>query len=118
MVRLLAVISLICTVTACKKTPSDATIEQVWADRCATCHGDGDGHGEAAARLDPRPRNLRDPVWQSARDDATIGKTIIEGGASVGRSPLMPPHPDLDDRRAELVAYVRGLAGPATATTR
>jgi len=107
-----AVSSALLTLAACSKRTADAPIEQVWAQRCATCHGAaGKGDGEAAVRLDPRPRDLTDPAWQKARDDASIGRTILEGGAAIGRSSLMPPHPDLAPRKAELVAWVRSLSG-------
>lgn len=83
---------------------------EIWAQRCATCHGaSGRGDGGAAVHLDPKPRDLTDPVWQDARDDTTLAKVILDGGAAVGRSSLMPPHPDLGPRIGELVAWIRRL---------
>ncbi len=97
--------------SGCQKSDPNTPIEQIWQKRCVRCHGaDGAGDGVAAGRLDPKPRDLRDRKWQTSRSDAKIGQAIIEGGDSVGRSGLMPPHPDLVGRRAELVKWVRQLA--------
>jgi hypothetical protein len=42
-----------------------------------------------------------------------IRKVIKEGGASVGKSPIMPPQADLSDEQIDnLVAFVRSLASP------
>lgn len=79
---------------------------------CETCHGaQGKGDGPAGAALNPKPRDLTDPAWQSKVSDDAIRKVIKEGGQAVGLSPLMPPwgaqlnDKDLDD----LVAFIRSL---------
>ena len=57
---------------------------------CVTCHGDtGKGDGAASASLDPKPANFGDPGFWKTRDDAAVKKVIKEGGAAVGKSPLM-----------------------------
>jgi len=57
---------------------------------CATCHGRaGDGTGSAGAALDPRPANFTDAAFWAERDMDRIVNVITNGGASVGRSPLM-----------------------------
>ena len=57
---------------------------------CASCHGAaGDGAGPAGLALDPRPANFTDPAFWAERDRARIVQVITNGGASVGRSPLM-----------------------------
>lgn len=57
---------------------------------CASCHGAaGDGTGAAGLALDPRPANFTDPAFWAERDMARIVTVITNGGASVGRSPLM-----------------------------
>lgn len=57
---------------------------------CASCHGAaGDGTGAAGLALDPRPANFTDPAFWAERDRARIVNVITNGGASVGRSPLM-----------------------------
>ena len=80
-------------------SPAAAEASQIFATRCSTCHGTaGDGNGPAGAALNPRPRNFHDGAWQSATPDAQIERIIREGGAAVGKSPLMPGNPDLVSR--------------------
>jgi mono/diheme cytochrome c family protein len=59
---------------------------------CQTCHGEtGAGDGFNAFNLDPRPRDLSDPSFQTKKSDAELADTIRRGGAGVGLSALMPP---------------------------
>lgn len=80
---------------------------------CAACHGEhGDASGPTAAALNPKPRNFNDPEWQASVTDDHLSTTILKGGPSVGKSPLMPPHPQLAQKPqvvAELVKLVRGF---------
>jgi mono/diheme cytochrome c family protein len=70
--------------------------EQIYKTRCTTCHGaSGKGDGPAGAVLNPKPRDLGDPVWQKSVTDEHIEKIVLNGGPSVGKSPLMPANPDL-----------------------
>jgi mono/diheme cytochrome c family protein len=93
-----------------------AEAEQIFATRCVTCHGaTGKGDGAAAAALNPKPRDYSDAKWQAETTDELIAKAIREGGAAVGKSPLMPPNPDLvakPDVVAALVAKVRSFKAP------
>ncbi|MEY4577848.1 MAG: hypothetical protein RL701_2551 [Pseudomonadota bacterium] len=94
--------------------PTPVTADLIFSTRCATCHGqDGKGDGPAAKALNPKPRDYSDAAWQKSVTDAQIKKTIVEGGASVGKSPLMAPNADLADKPVvldELVKIVRGFA--------
>lgn len=87
--------------------------EEVFTQRCATCHGsDGKVSGPAAANLNPKPRDYTDPQWQSSATDDTIRTIIVKGGAAAGKSPLMPPNPDLESRPEVvngLVAKIRSF---------
>src|SRR5258705_1966742 len=78
---------------------------------CATCHGpDGKGNGQAAAALNPRPRNYTDKAWQASVTDDDIRKIILNGGAAVGKSAQMPAQPQLrgkPDVVDELVKIIR-----------
>jgi cytochrome c553 len=78
---------------------------------CASCHGqDGTGNGPGAAQLNPKPRNYTDKAWQASVTDDQITKTILMGGAAVGKSPAMPAQPQLKEKPqvvAELVRIVR-----------
>ena len=66
---------------------------------CAVCHGmDGTGNGPGAETLNPKPRNYTDPQWQATITDDQIRKTILLGGAGVGKSAMMPPNPNLKDQ--------------------
>lgn len=80
---------------------------------CATCHGQsGKGDGPAAAALETKPRNYTDKAWQAGVTDAQIKKIILEGGAAVGKSPLMPAwtqFADKPDVLNELVKIVRSF---------
>jgi uncharacterized membrane protein len=73
--------------------------------RCATCHG-ATGKGDGVA-LVPKPRDYTDHAWQAAITDEQLRKVILEGGAAVGKSPLMPANPDLADKRELLDGLVR-----------
>jgi mono/diheme cytochrome c family protein len=90
--------------------PSEAArkeAEQIFATRCFTCHGPtGKGDGPASQGLTPPPRNFHDPAWQASVTDEHIEKIIKFGGAAVGKSPAMPPNPDLMSK-AEIVAALR-----------
>jgi mono/diheme cytochrome c family protein len=92
--------------------PADEA-KQTFSTLCVTCHGaDGKGDGVAAANLNPKPRNYTDKAWQASVTDDQLAKVILEGGAAVGKSPLMPPNPQLKDKPqviAELVKIVRGF---------
>jgi mono/diheme cytochrome c family protein len=98
---------------AAPRPDAGAAGAQLFAARCATCHGPaGDGRGPAAAGLSPAPRDLRDPAWQASVSDAHIEQVIAGGGPAVGLSPLMPAQPDLARDRARLEslrAHVRSL---------
>lgn len=96
--------------------PSDPVAEaaEIFQSRCTVCHGEkGHGDGPGSAALEPKPRNLSSPEWQTSVTDEHIQKIIVYGGSAVGKSATMPANPDLDARPevvAELVKVVRGLA--------
>lgn len=84
-----------------------AEASKFYAGRCVPCHGtQGRGDGPAGGALNPHPRNFTDRAWQGTVTDAHIEKTILQGGPSVGKSPLMPPHADLNGK-PELLAAMR-----------
>ena len=99
------------TASAGKVTPE---IKEMFRQRCASCHGEtGHGDGPASAALNPKPRAYSDVAWQNSVKDEDIKKTITMGGAAVGKSPVMPASPDLNDKPEldGLVAYVRSFKG-------
>jgi mono/diheme cytochrome c family protein len=86
--------------------------KEVFNSRCATCHGtSGHGDGPASAALNPKPRNYTDAVWQKSVTDDQIKKTILYGGAAVGKSPVMPASPDLESKPEVLDALVKLVRG-------
>lgn len=88
-------------------------VRDMFKTRCGPCHGEsGHGDGPAAAALTPKPRNYTDGAWQKSVKDEDIKKTVLYGGAAVGKSAAMPANPDLDGKPEldGLVALVRGFA--------
>lgn len=76
-----------------------AQAKEIYAQRCTLCHGaNGQGDGPASASLQPRPRNYADPAWQASVTDVYLQKVILEGGAAVGKSMMMPGNEDLRDK--------------------
>ena len=98
---------------AASSPPPDpaAEAETLFKSRCVVCHGDhGAGDGPGAAALVPKPRAFADATWQESITDENIKKIILEGGPAVGKSPGMPPNPDLqgkDDVVSALVKLIR-----------
>ena len=79
--------------------------------KCSVCHGTtGHADGPGAAALNPKPQVFVDAAWQEKVKDDEITKAILGGGVAVGRTPGMPPNPDLQSKPdvvAELVKIVR-----------
>ena len=79
---------------------------------CATCHGE-EGHGDGfnAYNLDPKPRDLADPVLQAARSDDDLAAVIRSGGGAAGLSTGMPPWGRTLNERSirNLVEYLQTL---------
>jgi len=90
--------------------PADpaADAKKLFSTRCVVCHGDhGAGDGPGAAALTPKPRAFSDASWQGGVTDEQIGKTIVEGGAAVGKSAAMAANPDLADKPDEVKELVK-----------
>ena len=84
-----------------------STAKTTFNAKCVVCHGSvGLGDGPGAAALTPKPRAFSDAAWQASVADEQIVKAIIEGGASVGKSPNMPPNPELADKPEVVKALV------------
>lgn len=81
---------------------------------CASCHGtSGKGDGPGAAALNPKPRDYTDAKWQASVTDEQLEKIILKGGIGVGKSPTMPPSPDLENKPEvldEMIALIRAFA--------
>lgn len=87
--------------------------KDIFKKKCLVCHGEsGQGDGPGSAALDPKPRNFTDAEWQKGVSDEQLSKTIIGGGAAVGKSAIMPGNPELKGKPEEvkaLVAIIRGF---------
>jgi mono/diheme cytochrome c family protein len=82
---------------------------------CASCHGPrGDGDGPVGASLNPQPAKHSDGSYMNALSNEHLFRVIEEGGAAVGKSPLMAPWGGTlsDEQIRDVVAYVRSLAKP------
>lgn len=101
--------------TTAPASVSAAEAKAQFESLCFTCHGaTGHGDGPGAAVLEPKPRSFSDPTWQASVTDDHIKKTIVFGGAAVGKSPMMPAQPQLKGKDAlldGLVQIVRGFKG-------
>ena len=89
--------------------------KKLYGQFCASCHGQsGKGDGPAAAALNPKPRDHTDKAYMSKMSDEDMFKVIKNGGASIGKSPLMPPWGASlkDDQINDVVAYIRTLCCP------
>jgi cytochrome c oxidase cbb3-type subunit III len=102
---------------AAATTPGDAVARGAahYKMFCATCHGEnGCTPGPGAAGLDPKPAKHCDGNYMNPLSDEHLFKVIKEGGASVGKSPLMAPWGGVlsDDQIRDVIAFVRTLAKP------
>src|SRR5262245_17458615 len=101
---------------AARPDPAIQRGQQVFAQYCATCHGnEGKGDGISGQNLPIRPQNLTDGRQLNALPDHFLYSVIAHGAQSVGLSPLMPAFkPYLSDVQInEVIKYVRTLAQPA-----
>ncbi len=90
----------------------DETAMAMFRDVCAMCHGPGGkGDGQAAASLNPKPRDYTDAAWQASVTDDDIRKIILGGGQAVGKSPMMPAQEQLKSRPEVVDALVRIVRG-------
>lgn len=83
---------------------------EIFQANCAACHGpEGKGDGAAAAALNPKPRNLSDAEYVSALSSEHLLKVITEGGASVGKSPMMAAWGGIlsENDILNVIAYIR-----------
>ena len=87
---------------------------KLYQTRCAPCHGpDGKAATPTAQALNPKPRDHTDGAYMNQLSHEHLVKVIRNGGPAVGKSPIMPPNPDLNDQQIDdIIAFVRTLAVP------
>ena len=83
-----------------------------FAVSCASCHGaTGQGDGAAAAALPVTLPNFSDASFWETRTDDDVANIITNGGASVGKSPLMAAFGTvLGDNVPAMVAHLHSLS--------
>lgn len=84
--------------------------KQLYEQTCAPCHGvEGKGDGPTSQVLQPKPANLS--IVLKGKDAAYLTKLLKGGGASVGKSPLMPSYQGMltDGQIRSLIQYVKGF---------
>jgi mono/diheme cytochrome c family protein len=82
----------------------------IFEKRCVTCHGaSGKGDGRVAKLFKPKPSDLT----ASKKSDTYKTEIITKGGASVGRSIMMPSwEAEMSaEQIGDVVAYLAVLAG-------
>jgi mono/diheme cytochrome c family protein len=86
----------------------------VFESHCVTCHGAaGKGDGRVARLYNPKPSDLT----ASTQSDSYKSDIIRKGGASLGRSPVMPAWGgELSDAEiGDLLAYLRRIGSSSVA---
>ena len=88
--------------------------KQLYQQRCSPCHGpDGKANTPTAQALNPKPRDHSDGAYMNPLSNDHLTKVIKQGGTAVGKSPIMPPQADLNDKQIrDVVTFVRSLASP------
>lgn len=95
-----------------RRPPDFALGEKLFASNCAVCHGEnGNGDGERAAKLNPRPIAFTDSERAAKRSIYGLYNTITLGVAGTAMAPFTKFS---DDARWSLAFYVGSLGMPAT----
>src|SRR5262249_21275992 len=80
----------------------------VFNTQCARGHGaDGTGNRPDSTNADPKARNCTGPAWQASGTDDQLKDTLLNGGAGVGKSPMMTGQPQLKDHPEVLDGLVQ-----------
>ena len=88
--------------------------KSLFLKRCSRCHGtEGNGQGPFAHQLNPPPTDLTSHTWFQQTSLQRIKRVILGGGRAIGKSAMMPSHPDLRNKPKllnDLIQYVTNLA--------
>ena len=93
-----------------------ASGETIYTANCSGCHGArGRGDGPLSAGLQPAPAKHADGAYMNTLSNAHLYKVIAEGGAAVGKSPMMAPWGTSlsGDDINSLIVFIRTLPEPA-----
>ena len=103
------------------KKGNPARGRELYAVFCTPCHGmKGDGEGQLAKLLDPKPRNHMDGKGtrpgdgMNDRTDDQLFNAITKGGQGIKKSVNMPAwgHVLSEESRWNIVSYLRTIAEP------
>lgn len=102
-------------------TPPNAEIGlEIFADRCANCHGPtGGGDGELAANLPKQPARLNDPEYRKTAVPGTVFGHLTNGIIESGMPPFGPAstNPISEENRWDLITAIYSLSTPADSLT-
>ena len=114
MLGVVGLITLVGTVHKAMGAGNSEAGGKLYQARCAPCHGpDGKAATPTAQALNPKPRDHTDGAYMNQLSNEHPAKVIKNGGPTVGKSPIMPAHADLNDQQIEdVVTFVRTLAVP------
>jgi mono/diheme cytochrome c family protein len=88
--------------------------ERTWQAKCGSCHGD-DGKAQTKKGQEMGMKDMTAAAWQKERTDAQIQKAIEDGLDKTvdGKKQQMDAYKEKlrPEQIADLVKYVRGLAG-------
>ena len=86
---------------------------RIYGQFCATCHGAGGKGDGPASQIEPRPADHTDGAYLGSLSDQHLYKVISQGGASLGKSPLMAPWGGVLNAQQirDVVAHLRRLSG-------
>ena len=94
-------------------TPAEQKGQALYEYYCSLCHGKkGKGNGFNSYNLNKPPRNFTDAAQMASLSDRRIQRAILEGGAALGLSPLMPLWGGVltEKQASDLTAFIRTLA--------
>ena len=87
--------------------------KSLFLKRCSRCHGTkGNGQGPFAHQLNPPPTDLTSITWFQQTNAKRVKRVILGGGRAIGKSAMMPSHPDLRNKPKllnSLVQYVMNI---------
>lgn len=86
--------------------------QEIHRQHCMRCHGPGGkGDGPAAKLLNPKPANWTDKGRMGALSNSDLFNIIKNGGASAGKSKLMPAFGGKlsDEEINNVIAFIRSL---------
>lgn len=100
------------------ETPDSELGLDLYALRCANCHGvTGAGDGELSGNMPTPPKSFTDPAYRRTADPAIMYDQITNGNLDVGMPPFGPlsSNPIDDVGRWDLVGAVYSLSTPPEA---